>query len=226
MAVNNLNTPGTGIQPTLVDAKGDLIAGVANDAVNRLAVGTNGQVLVADSGETTGLKWNNPGTVGGLVHIKQETGTTVSAINVNDCFSANFNNYFVTINLLGSTDAGLSCRLRVSGSDNSTSNYDSVQIAGVSNTVGSNTTASATSWSRYGNTSNNDAFITGYFSDPFNSKRTTFQTFQSGYITSGNSMLKIFAGIFNATTSFTGFTIFPSTGTITATINVFGVKNG
>jgi hypothetical protein len=59
MAVNNLNTPGVGIQPSIVDAKGDLIAGTAADAVGRLGVGTNGHVLVAASGETTGLKWED-----------------------------------------------------------------------------------------------------------------------------------------------------------------------
>jgi len=45
------------IQPTIVDAKGDLIAGTAADTVARLAVGTNGQYLKADSTQTTGLAW-------------------------------------------------------------------------------------------------------------------------------------------------------------------------
>lgn len=45
------------IQPTIVDAKGDLIAGTAADTVARLAIGTNGHVLTADSAETTGMKW-------------------------------------------------------------------------------------------------------------------------------------------------------------------------
>jgi len=45
------------IQPAIVDAKGDLIAGTAADTVARLAVGTNNQILVADSTQTTGLKW-------------------------------------------------------------------------------------------------------------------------------------------------------------------------
>jgi hypothetical protein len=45
------------IQLSTIDAKGDLIVGTANDAVGRLGVGTNGQILTADSAETTGLKW-------------------------------------------------------------------------------------------------------------------------------------------------------------------------
>lgn len=47
------------ISPQIVNAKGDLIVGTASDTVNRLGVGTNGQVLMADSGTTTGLKWDN-----------------------------------------------------------------------------------------------------------------------------------------------------------------------
>jgi hypothetical protein len=45
------------ISGNIVDAKGDLIAATAADTVSRLAVGTNGQVLTADSTTGTGLKW-------------------------------------------------------------------------------------------------------------------------------------------------------------------------
>ena len=45
------------IQKTIVDAKGDLIVGTANDTVARLAVGTDGQMLYADSTQTGGVKW-------------------------------------------------------------------------------------------------------------------------------------------------------------------------
>jgi hypothetical protein len=41
----------------LIDAKGDLIVGTADNTPARLAVGTNGQRLVAASGETAGLQW-------------------------------------------------------------------------------------------------------------------------------------------------------------------------
>ena len=49
------------VAQSTVDAKGDLLAGTADNTVGRLAVGANGQFLVAASGETTGLKWGNPG---------------------------------------------------------------------------------------------------------------------------------------------------------------------
>ena len=42
---------------SLADVKGDLIAATGNDAFTRLAIGTNNQVLTADSAAATGMKW-------------------------------------------------------------------------------------------------------------------------------------------------------------------------
>lgn len=48
---------GSGIPATIFDAKGDLIAASAADTAARLAAGANGTRLVADSTQTTGLRW-------------------------------------------------------------------------------------------------------------------------------------------------------------------------
>jgi hypothetical protein len=48
----------TDIPQSIVDAKGDLIVGTAADTVGRLAVGTDGFYLSADSSAGTGLAWN------------------------------------------------------------------------------------------------------------------------------------------------------------------------
>jgi hypothetical protein len=45
------------IAKAIVDAKGDLIAATAADTVARVAVGTNGQVLTADSTAAAGVSW-------------------------------------------------------------------------------------------------------------------------------------------------------------------------
>jgi hypothetical protein len=47
----------TNSMATAIDAKGDLIGGTGADTFARLAVGTNGQVLTADSSTATGLIW-------------------------------------------------------------------------------------------------------------------------------------------------------------------------
>jgi hypothetical protein len=58
--VNGKNVITAGV----VDAKGDLIVGSADDAVARLGVGSNGQVLTAASGATYGVQWSDPAAVG------------------------------------------------------------------------------------------------------------------------------------------------------------------
>lgn len=52
-------TSGSGIPGSTIDAKGDLIVGTADDTYSRLGVGNNGQVLMADSAQATGLVWAN-----------------------------------------------------------------------------------------------------------------------------------------------------------------------
>jgi hypothetical protein len=57
MTVGRIPSVEGGIQPTLLDAKGDLISATANDTPARLAVGSNTAVLTADSTASTGLAW-------------------------------------------------------------------------------------------------------------------------------------------------------------------------
>ena len=72
------------INPTIVDAKGDIIAATAADTVARLAVGANGTVLTAASGQATGLQWATPSS-GGMTLLSTTTlsgsSTTVSSID-------------------------------------------------------------------------------------------------------------------------------------------------
>lgn len=50
----------TNSMATAIDAKGDLVPGTGADTFARLAVGTNGQVLTADSTAATGVAWATP----------------------------------------------------------------------------------------------------------------------------------------------------------------------
>lgn len=92
------------IAPTIVDAKGDIIAATAADTVTRLAVGSNDQVLTADSTTATGLKWATPAS-GGMTLLASGTlsGATVTISSI----SGSYNNLVLYMrNFYRNTSAG------------------------------------------------------------------------------------------------------------------------
>jgi len=201
--------------PTIstIDAKGDLLAGTADNTIGRLPIGTNGQVLVADSVETTGMKWATPASGSGFTKIAAQSFSASSAVNVNDVFSATYKNYKVMLNLTSSA-AGINCqyRLRVGGADNTTSNYATQYI-----------NATGTSIAAARSTSQTAAEIVDIASVNANQELTFFQPFATEltYVTSqGNwiaatPIIQMRYSGFNAKTSFTGFRIIPTSGTVT-----------
>ena len=69
-------TQATAVNPTIIDAKGDILTATAADTPARLAVGTNGQTLVADSSTATGLKWATAAGGGKVLQVVQDVSTT------------------------------------------------------------------------------------------------------------------------------------------------------
>lgn len=210
------------IQNAIVDLKGDLIAATAADTPARLAVGTNGQVLTADSTASTGLAW---ATVSGsdIVRISTTSFSASSAVNLNDIFSTTYKNYMIMFNITSASGTGnLQSRMRVSGADNTTTNYYSVYdyIAASSATAGSTKKSAATEW-QFTFVSDAQTAIPFTVSNPFE----TVQTFVAAPdFFAGDGYKVNAAGWFSSVTSFTGMSFFPTTGTISGEVTVYGMK--
>jgi hypothetical protein len=106
----------TNSMATAIDAKGDLIAGTGADAFSRLAVGTNGQFLTADSTTATGLKWaalGSTGKIGQVIFASTSTGVSSSSTTFVDTNltatitpSATSSKVLVFVNHAGTRKAG------------------------------------------------------------------------------------------------------------------------
>lgn len=103
------------IPKTIVDAKGDLIAGTAADTVSRLAVGTDGQLLTADSTQTTGIKWSDAPNGGmTLLSTTTLTGTTVSVTGI----SGSYKHLFCIVNDATNSATGGNIQIGVNSGGN------------------------------------------------------------------------------------------------------------
>jgi hypothetical protein len=229
MAVNNLNTPGVGIQPSLIDAKGDLLVGTANDAIDRLGVtGTTGAVLTADAGETTGLKWAAAGSVGGLVHINTTSvASGVSGINFNDVFSSTYLNYLIKFRgLHAASGVTIRLRMRSAGTDETGTNYN-FQVANMFSTT-SNATRSTTQTSfDFGLVQNTGTSIVDcQVYRPYLAATTIFSYHCADKADASNPGIQIGAGSHLLTNSYDGFTLFPASGNFGAcVVSVYGYKD-
>ena len=80
MTTGRLPSVEGGIQPTIVDAKGDLITATGADTPARIAVGANDTVLTADSTTATGLKWATPAGGGKVLQVVQAVISTQTVV--------------------------------------------------------------------------------------------------------------------------------------------------
>jgi hypothetical protein len=160
----------------------------------------------------------------GLTLLNTTNFTAQSSVSLDNVFSATYDHYRLLLNITSATNGGyLLARLRVGGSDNTGASYSSavVQAAFASGSLGNDFGGStATSWGRFGylDAGSDPEQLSSDIMSPFLTEKTAFYNFQSrpayGHQTAG--------GVFQATTSFDGITIYPTSGTITGTVLVYG----
>ena len=114
MTTGRLPSVEGGIQPTIVDAKGDLITATAADTTARLAVGANDTVLTADSTTATGIKWAAPAGGGSNFTLINSGGTALtgaSTITISGISGAD--KIYVIVQSASSASASSDIQLRI-----------------------------------------------------------------------------------------------------------------
>ena len=160
-----------------------------------------------------------------LTLLNTTTFSAVASQSINDVFSATYDNYKIVLNATNTGGYSNAIRFRVGGSDNSTANYNWSQVARGSNqnTVEGFSGSNVTSGELGNQYPNANGQIIDVF-NPFLADETLYTTMICS-LSGSTQILRIIGGALNLTTSFTGFTIFPSSLTITGTVRVYGVQN-
>jgi hypothetical protein len=209
----------TNSMATAIDAKADLIAGTGADTFSRLAVGSNGTVLTADSAEATGLKWATP--AGSLTTLASgslsSTSLTISSI------SGSYTHLQLVIRDFKSTVDGTSMRLRFNG--DSGTRYKRVTVYGNSGVVAFDETS--IQYSAGNSSTNADGLTVLNVLDYANT--STFKV--CDYLSIGNedgagtgTQNHVGYGIYNQIAAITSMTIVSGGGTMSGTYTLYGVK--
>jgi hypothetical protein len=188
-----------------------------------------GQFAYLEDSNTTqyydGASWVAVGA-SGLTFIAGGSFTASSAVNVNSCFSATYLNYKIIVQGSHSSASAvaINMRMRVSGADNTTSNYFySYNTVDASSTevnvgAGSQTLFIAGLWG------DGSGMLDMTITNPNTAARFNFVSlFASAGSTFGLTGRN--AGTFNAATAFDGFSLIPASGTMTGTYRVYGLAD-
>jgi hypothetical protein len=210
------------IAPTVVDAKGDLIAGTAADTVGRLAVGSNGQVLTAASGESTGLKWASSGLT-----LISTTDFSASNSVVVAPFSSTYENYLALIKFtaISVDDLDVYMRLR-SGVTDAATNYKYERQYNLSSTTGADRDVLGTTvFPVYADADSAQPTYNAVkinFFRPNLSTTTGIMVETIGEYNTGGLLHNNFMGIHTTASSYDSINLYPSTGTISGSISFYG----
>ena len=216
------------IQNAIVDAKGDLIAATAADTPARLAVGTNGHILTADSTTATGIKWAAPAaSASGLTLISATAVSAASAVNIDGCFTSTYTNYRIIYS--GTSNAGytnVALLYRTSGTTDSNAKYEGyvTRYNSASTTTQLYAYQNGTTGHEIVTAGNGMCFVADVFSPQVTEYTSILSNGVGGQVAEGRAIRTDGYGFFENTTAFDGFRLNAGSDTMTGTVFVYGYQ--
>ena len=160
----------------------------------------------------------------GLTLINTTSFSAVASQSISDVFSSTYDNYKILFSGTGSTGENIRIRMRVAGSDDSSNVYVEQGIQSTSTSINSARSTSTSFGSQY-----STGFLSTTFSggpnielrNPFLVQQTTL--YGQGVYDPQSNIRQMFAvASHQSATSYTGFTFFVATGTMTGSVSVYG----
>jgi len=157
----------TNSMATAIDAKGDLIAGTGADAFTRVAVGTNGQSLIADSTASGGVSYANKGWT--LISTTAMSGASVTLSSIPQTYQS------LKLIVTGMTNATADGRFKIRPNNASTGFISGIEVATVYSIAGADIETQSNlmrtngdnvfniSFDHYYYTGNNDKNVSGNY---------------------------------------------------------------
>lgn len=218
---------------TILDAKGDLISATAADTPARLAVGTNGQVLTADSTTATGLKWATPAGGPTGYTLLNAGGTALTGSNTVTISGISAQKLLILISAASSATVSTGVGIRLNG--DSAANYSTFGLDFFpgstynANLFGRSNTYSSDSYIQVGQMGNNAADIVSGAVWIDLTDTTGWKNYLStaGVNTNGNGQIaNVYQGFYEATAAITSISVFTvnSTNFDAGTVYVLGAN--
>jgi hypothetical protein len=226
MTISRIPSVEGGIQPTLLTAKGDLISATAASTVARLAVGSDAQILVADSAEATGLKWATASS-GGMTLLGTATpsGGEIKFTSISGSYNAL---YLVVEDWYTSGGGEMGIRLN---NDTTTTNYLAVGLQGNTSAAANwnQATSSGLSYCKITNTAGGTTDVDNIAVIQFpnyadtNSHKVIYSVAKHEGAANGTPITSA-SGAYKSTTAITVISVYPAGGNMNGTAYLYGVK--
>jgi hypothetical protein len=210
------------VPASTITTKGDLIVGTGSGTYVRQGVGTDGQVLVADSAQADGVNWATP-AAGGITQIATTTASATSSVVFSSIPSTYQNLYVVFTNFIPQFN-GDPLRMKFNGV--SSASYINITTYGTSNDNNFGATEiQVTSATRNASAAGIGHIFIPNYTNTVSMKMCETTAFTRSSITAANMNVYRTHALFNSTSAITSITFdAPSAATFSGVFTLYGIK--